>query len=108
MKTSLLGQQRLAASAGGRTGKAIAEIERCRIAAAFAEIAIGGAGDLGLLARSRFDDDAGLSDGFVEAPLAIVLRAPSTTMAASRVFAADIRFGARAWLAHHGPQIAKP
>jgi hypothetical protein len=38
------------------------------VAAAFAEIAIGGAGDLGLILGHRFDDDAGLSDGFVEAP----------------------------------------
>jgi hypothetical protein len=60
-------------------GKAIAEM-----AAALAEIAIGGAGDLGLLAGNRFDDDPGLGDGFVERRLAIGLWAASTTMAASR------------------------
>jgi hypothetical protein len=38
------------------------------MAAAFAEIAIGGAGDLGLLAVDRLDDDAGARDQIVEAP----------------------------------------
>ncbi len=63
-----LEQERLAARAGERVDEAIAEVEPRRMTAPLAEIAIGGAGDLGLLAGHRLDDDADLGDGFVKAP----------------------------------------
>jgi hypothetical protein len=53
-----LEQERLAAGAGQRISETVAEVQAGRTSAAFAEIAIGGAGDLGLLAGSRLDDDA--------------------------------------------------
>jgi hypothetical protein len=56
-KAVALEQERLAAGAGQRIGETVAEVQAGRTSA-FAEIAIGGAGDLGLLAGGRLDDDA--------------------------------------------------
>jgi hypothetical protein len=66
-KVVALEQERLAAGAGERKGETVAEVEARRMAAVFAEIAIGRAGDLGLLAVDRLDDDAGARDQIVEA-----------------------------------------
>ena len=54
------------------------------MAAAFSEIAIGRAGDLGLLAVDRLDDDDGSRDEIVEAPRQNRIAVGVDTIAASR------------------------
>jgi hypothetical protein len=61
-----LDQQRLCGRVAESTGKAVAEIELRRVAAALAEIALGLARDPRLFSRARRDSDAGLRQQLFE------------------------------------------
>jgi hypothetical protein len=60
-------QQRFTGGLCERVGKAIAEIQLCRMSAAFAEIPISVPGKPGLNFGNRFDADAGRSEQVIKA-----------------------------------------
>ena len=60
-------QQGLAGGLGEGVGEAVAEVQPRSVAAALAEVAVGLAGDLGLLPRDGLDPQVGCVDEFVEA-----------------------------------------